>query len=136
MIVAATVPVEVIVTDFVTAVPTETLPNDNAVVFRLRAALAAFNWSEKLFDVPSALTETAALCEEVTEAIFAVNDVLDAPDAIVTPAGTVTAPLLLAVVTLMAVEGAAEVNDTVHVVVPAPVNALLLQENALIDGAN
>jgi hypothetical protein len=65
-----------------------------------------------------------------------VNDVLDVPDAIVTPAGTVTALLLLAAVTLMAVEGAAEVNDTVHVVVPAPVNALLLQENALIEGAN
>ena len=41
--VAATVPVEVTVTDFVTAVPTETLPNANELTLRLKAGAAAFS---------------------------------------------------------------------------------------------
>ena len=41
--VTATVPLEVAVTDFVTAVPTVTLPNDREVALRLKAGTAAFN---------------------------------------------------------------------------------------------
>jgi hypothetical protein len=41
--VAATVPVEVTVTDFVTAVPTETLPNASELVLRLREDVAALS---------------------------------------------------------------------------------------------
>ena len=72
----------------------------------------------------------------VTEATVAVNDAVDAPEATVTAAGTVTARLLLATVTLRPVEGAAELSETLHVVVPAPVNELLPHEKALIVGAN
>jgi len=43
LMVAATVPVEVTVTDFVTAVPTETLPNANELTLRLKAGAAAFS---------------------------------------------------------------------------------------------
>lgn len=49
------------------------------------------------------------------------NDAVEAPDAIVMLAGTATALLLLATDTPMPVEGATELSDTVHVVVPAPV---------------
>ena len=69
----------------------------------------------------------------VTEATFAVNDVVDAPEATVTVAGTVTAVLLLVNATLRPVEGAAELRDAVHVVVPAPVNELVPHDNALIE---
>ena len=40
--VTATLPFEVTVTDFVTAVPTETLPNASELVLRLIAGTAAF----------------------------------------------------------------------------------------------
>ena len=80
------------------------------------------------------LTETVAVWEEVTEATFAVNDAVEAPDATVTLAGTVTALLLLPTVTPMPVDGAAELSDTVHVVVPAPVYEALPHENAVIEG--
>ena len=70
----------------------------------------------------------------VTDATFAVNDAVDAPEATVTAAGTVTALLLLATVTLMPFEGAAEVSDTVQVVDPEPVNELLPHEKELIEG--
>lgn len=43
LMVTATVPLEVTVTDLVTAVPTETLPNESEVALRLSAGVAAFN---------------------------------------------------------------------------------------------
>ena len=46
LMVTATVPLEVIVTDFDTAVPTATLPNDSEVAFKLKAAVAALSCSE------------------------------------------------------------------------------------------
>lgn len=129
-------PLEVTVTDFVTAVPTETLPNASDVAFRLSAGVAAFSCSAKLCDEVFALTATVAVCEVVTEATFAVNAAVDAPETTVMLAGTDTALLLLATVTLWPPEGAAELSDTVHVVVPAPVNELLPHESALIEGVN
>jgi hypothetical protein len=49
LIVTPAVPFEVTVTDFVTAVPTETLPNESEVALRLsEAAVAALNWIAKL----------------------------------------------------------------------------------------
>ncbi|HEY2470615.1 MAG TPA: hypothetical protein VGI45_22665 [Terracidiphilus sp.] len=66
--------------------------------------------------------------------MVAVNDALLAPDAIATFAGTFTAPLLLAIATLTPLEGAAEVNDTVQAVDPAPVNVLAPHESVLIKG--
>ena len=43
LIVTAAVPLEVAVTDFVTAVPTATFPNDTEVALRLNAGTAAFS---------------------------------------------------------------------------------------------
>lgn len=65
----------------------------------------------------------------LTEATFAENDALDAPEGIVTLAGTVTELLLLATATLRPVEEVTELRDTVHDVVPAPVNERLLHDN-------
>lgn len=105
-------------------------------MLRLRTGAAAFSCIVVLFDDASALTATVAVCEVVTVATFVVNEVVDAPEATVTPVGTVTALLLLATVTFTPVDGAAELSDTVHVVVPAPVNELFPHEKALTEGAN
>jgi hypothetical protein len=66
---------------------------------------------------------------------LAVKDADDAPDGTATTLGTVTALLLLAIATLRPFDGAAELRDTVHVVVPAPVKELLSHVSALTDGA-
>jgi hypothetical protein len=60
----------------------------------------------------------------------AVKPALDAPAAIVTEAGTVTALLLLASVTVVALL-AAPVSVTAQISVPAPVSDELLQESPL-----
>jgi len=70
----------------------------------------------------------------LTADAVAVNPALVAPAAIVTDTGTVTAVLLLASVTVVAVV-AAEVNVTVQASVPAPVSDPLLQVSALSVGA-
>ena len=49
----------------------------------------------------------------------------DAPAGTETLAGTVTAVLLLARATLMPPEGAAALRDTVHEVLPVPVNVVV-----------
>ncbi len=128
-------PVEVTVTDFVTAVPTDTVPNASEVALRLREDVAALSWMAKALEDAFALNVIVAVCEEVTEAIFAVKEVDEAPEAIVIPVGTVTALLLLAALTLMPVDGAAELSETVHVTDPDPVKELLLQEKELIEDA-
>ena len=46
----ATVPLEVTVMDFETAVPTETFPNASEVTFSVNAGVAAFNCSATLFE--------------------------------------------------------------------------------------
>ena len=50
LMVTAAVPLEVRVTDFVTAVLTETFPNASEVVLRLRAAVVAFKLIVKAFE--------------------------------------------------------------------------------------
>ena len=70
----------------------------------------------------------------LTDATVAVNDAADAPDAIDTVAGTVTAPLLLDTATLTPLDGAAALKDTVHAVVPAPVNVLVAHRSELTVG--
>jgi hypothetical protein len=66
----------------------------------------------------------------VTAVAVAVKLALDAPAAIVTEAGTVTALLLLDKLTVVALV-AAEISVTAQASVPAPVSELLLQETAL-----
>ena len=136
LIVTATVPLEVTVTDFVTAVPTETLPNDSDAVLRLNAGTAAFSCNAKVRDEALALAANVAAWDVLTEATLAVNDAVDAPEATVTLAGTVTALSLLDTVTLSPLDGAAEVKDTVQAVEPAPVNELLPHDKALTEGAS
>jgi hypothetical protein len=136
LIVTATVPLEVTVTDFVTAVFTETLPNDSELALRLNAGAAAFSCRAKVRDEAFALADNVAACDVLTEATLAVNDVVDAPEGTVTLAGTVTALSLLDTLTPSPPDGAAELNDTVQAVEPAPVNELLPHENALIEGAS
>ena len=136
LMVAAAVPVEVTVTGFVTAAPTATLPNDSDVVLRLNAGVAAFNCIAKLCDEEFALATIVAFCAVLTEATFAVKDVVEAPEPTVKLAGTVTALSLLVTDMTKPLDGAAELSDTVHAVVPAPVKALLPHESALIEAAN
>jgi hypothetical protein len=136
LIVTATVPLEVTVTDFVTAVPTETLPNDSDVELRLNAGVAAFSCIAKVREEALVLADNVAVCDVLTDAALAVNDAVDAPETTVTLAGAVTALSLLDTVTLSPPDGAVELRDTVHAVEPAPVNELLPHENALIEGAS
>lgn len=133
--VTATVPLEVTVTDLLTAVPTETLPNAREVVLRLSAGVAAFNWSAALFDEELALPVTVAVWVVLTEETVALNDAVVPPEPTETLAGTFTALLLLVSVTLVPVEGAAELNDTVHDVDPFPVKVVVPQARALTVGA-
>lgn len=50
LIVTAAVPLEVTVTDFETAVPTETLPNASEVALRVSAGVVAFSCNPTLLD--------------------------------------------------------------------------------------
>ncbi len=135
LILTAIVPLEVRITDFVTAVPTETLPNDSDVALRFNAGVAAFSCIAKVRDEALVLAANVAVCDVLTDVALAVNDAVDAPEANVMVAGTVTALSLLDTVTLIPPDGAAELSDTVQAVEPAPVNELLPHENALIEGA-
>jgi hypothetical protein len=132
--VTATVPLEVTVTDFVTAVPTATLLKASELALRLRVGVAAFSCSAALFDEEFALAATLTVCDVVTEATVAVNEAFDAPEATITLVGTVTELPPLATATFTPLEGAAKLNETVHAVVPAPVNVVLAHDNALTVG--
>jgi hypothetical protein len=132
--VTAPVPVEVSVTVCEAVVFTTTLPNEMLVAFRLRAGVAAFSCSEAASDVLPVEAVRVTVCAVLTEATFAVKVALVAVAGTVTEPGTVTALLLLVRATPTPPVGAAELSDTVHVVVPAPVNELLPQENALSVG--
>jgi len=135
LIVRAVVPLEVTVTDLLTAVPTETLPKASDVALRVRAGVAAFSCRATLFDAELEPAVRVAVCAVVTEATVAVKEALVAPAAMVTLAGTVTALLLLASATVSPPVGAAPDRVTVHESLSAPVIELLLQETALTVGA-
>jgi hypothetical protein len=124
LIVSAAVPEDVSVTDFVIAVFSGSVPNATLVALRFRAAVVAFNWRANVFATPPAVAVSVAVCAVLTAAAAAVNTALDAPAATVTDAGTVTALLLLARPTVVAVVAAA-VSVTVHASVPAPVSVAL-----------
>ena len=134
LIVTATVPLEVTVTDFDTDVPTATLPKDSEVVLRLNAGVAALSCSATLFEELFALADTVADCDVVTDDTLVVNEAIDAPEATMMLPGTVTAALLLARATATPPEGACELRDTVQAVLLVPVKELLVHENALIVG--
>ena len=61
LMVTAAVPLEVSVTDFVTAVPTATFPNANEVALAVRDAVVALSFTAKLFDEPFAFADKVAV---------------------------------------------------------------------------
>jgi hypothetical protein len=135
LIVTAMVPLEVTVTEFVTAVPTETLPNESEVALKLNVADAAFSCRESAFEVPPVVAVRVADCALVTEATFAVKVALIAPAGTVTRLGTATALALLPRLTLRPPVGAAPDKLTVHESASDPVMEVLLQEIAFTVGA-
>ena len=134
-IVTGAVPDEVRITELVAWVPTFTLPNDTDVALRVSDGVAAFSCSARLCDELFALAVTVAVCAVPTAVTLAVNPAEVAPAATVTEAGTVTALLLLARVTLVPPVGAAPDRVTVHASDSDPVIDVLLQESALTVGA-
>jgi hypothetical protein len=96
LIVTATLPFDVTVTDLVTAVPTDTFPNARDVVLRLSEATAVFRVIAKLFEDAFAVAVTVAVCAVLTDDALAEKEAVDAPAATVTLDGTATALVLLA----------------------------------------
>jgi len=126
------VPLEVTVTDLVTAVPTETLPNAKDEELRLSAGvpteeLDPLSLMVVVLVVDPCVALSVTLCEAVTAATVATKVTLFVPAATVTDAGTVTAELLLARLTAKPVLGAEPLNDTVQLSVPAPIIEELAQ---------
>lgn len=129
--VTAAVPVEVNVTDCVAGEFTATLPKEMLVAFALSVATAGESCSANVVDAPPPLAVSVAVCDELTAATDAVNAALVPLAATETDAGTVTAALLLARLTLNPLEDAAAVSVTVHASDPAPVMEDVLQETLL-----
>jgi hypothetical protein len=75
---------------------------------------------EVFFDTDPCVAVRVTVCEELTAAIVAVKGALCAPEATVTEPGTATALLLLARLTTNPPLGAAAVNVTVQLSLPAP----------------
>lgn len=134
LMVTAIVPLDVSITDSETEVPTETFPNASEVGLKVRPGTAAFSCNAKLFEDEFAFAVSVAVCELLTDSTLAVNDAAVAPEATVRLLGTPTALLLLTSPTVRPPLGAAVVSDTVQAVEPEPVNELVPQERAPIDG--
>lgn len=98
--VTAAVPLEVTVTDLLTAVPTETLPKASEVALKVRPGPAAFSSRATLSDDEFRLAVRVPVWAVVTEATLAVKVAVEAPPATVILAGTVTAMSLLVNLTL------------------------------------
>ena len=135
LIVTGMLPVDVSVTDFVAGVFRFTLPKVTLVALRLSVGWAAFNFRVKLVETLFADAVSVTDCAELTDETFAVKLAVVAFAATVTVAGTVTAALLLARLTLTPPLPAAALNVTVQASVPDPVMVPLLQVSALKTGA-
>jgi hypothetical protein len=132
-------PVEVTVTDFVTAVPTETSPNCIEEVLRLSAGVeagvfTALSRNGTLREDPLAVAETVAVWAFETAAIVAVNEAVLEPDTTVADAGTTTELLVLASAMVTAFDDFAA-RDAVHWVLPAPLKEVFAQESDFSSGA-
>jgi hypothetical protein len=135
----AALPFEVSVTDLVTAVPIETLPNAIEDVLRLsegvpKAELEPLSLIDAVFDVDPCVAVRVTVCAVVTAETVAVNEVVVAPEGTDTEAGTETAALLLARLTTNPVLGAAPLNETVQLSAPAPIMDELEQLRLERDG--
>jgi hypothetical protein len=131
LMVTGDVPVEVNVTGSVVGVFTVTLPNARLVGLIVNVAAAAFNCRAKVLETLPALAVSVTACADVTDDTVAVNPALLALAGTVTVAGTVTAALLLARLTLKPPLPAAAVSVTVQLSLPDPVIDALLQVSAL-----
>jgi hypothetical protein len=131
LMVTGDVPVEVNVTGSVVGVFNVTLPNARLAGLIVNVAAAAFNCRAKVLETLPALAVSVTACAVVTDDTVAVNPALVAFAATVTEAGTVTAALLLARLTVKPPAPAAALSDTVQLSLPAPVIDALLQERAL-----
>ncbi len=136
LIVTATVPLDVTVTDFVTAVPTETLPKESEVALRFNAADAAFSCSETALELLPAVAVSVTDCVLLTGATFAVKAALVAPAGTVTELGIETAALLVPSATLNPPAGAGPDKLTVHESAIGPVIEVALQDTALTVGVS
>lgn len=139
LMVTGTLPVEVTVTDFVTAVPTATSPNCMEDVLRLIAgfdaeAVDGFSWISTSRDVPFAVADTVTFCALATASMVVMNETALEPAATAAAAGTTTELLVLASATATAFDAFA-VRVAVHVVLPEPVNEVLAQEREFSSGA-
>jgi hypothetical protein len=131
LMVTGAVPVDVNVTGSVVGVFTVTLPNAILAGLIVNVGTDAFNCRAKFLETLPALAVRVTACAVVTDDTLAVNPALVALAATVTVAGTVTAALLLARLTLKPPLPAAAVSVTVQLSLPAPVIDALLQERVL-----
>jgi len=133
LIVTGTLPVEVTVTDCVTAVPTATSPNCMEAVLRLSAADEApafegLSWMETWRDAPLDVAKMVAVCVEEAAATVATNEAVLEPPAMVAVGGTATALLVLESATVRAFVVFA-VRARAQVVLPAALNEVVVQES-------
>jgi hypothetical protein len=133
--VTGAVPVDVNITGSVVGVFTATLPNARLAGLIVNVDTPAFSCKAKLLETLPALAVRVTACADVTDDTLAVNPALLALAGIVTVAGTVTAALLLARLTLKPPLPAAAVSVTVQLSLPDPVMDALLQESALNDAS-
>jgi hypothetical protein len=128
--VKAAVPLEVTVTDLLTAVPIETFPKAMELALRVRAGVAAFSCIDIFCEDEFEVAVRVAVWAVVTEDTVAVKVAVEAPEATDTLDGTVTAVSLLDRITPWPPVWAAELRETVQLVVPAPVKELFPQDRA------
>ena len=131
LIVTAAVPVDDKVTVCVVAVFTFTLPKPMLAALRPRVGVPPSSCRAKVLATLLALAVRVTVAAVLTAETVAVKLAAVAPAATVTEAGTVTALLLLARLTTNPPVGAAALNVTVQLSVPAPVNDPLVQLRAL-----
>lgn len=120
-IVTAEVPVDDSVNVCVVGVFTFTLPNPMLPALTTSVGVPLPNSSAKICDTPAELAVRVTVCEVLTEETVAMKLAAVAPAATVTVAGTVTAELLLARLTIKPPLPAAALSVTVQLSVPAPV---------------
>ncbi len=132
--VTGAVPVEFNVIGCATGVFSITLPNPIDVAFTVKTAVAAFSCSETFWEALPAVAVRVADCAELTAAALAVNAAPVAVAGTITEAGTVTALLLLARLTVRPPVGAKPDKLTVQASASDPVIEVLLQEIALTVG--
>jgi hypothetical protein len=128
LMVSAAVPDEVSVTFFVTVVFSPCVPNATLLLLNVSPRVIAFSVRARVFETPPAVAVRVAAWLVLTAVAVAVNPALAAPAGMVTEAGTVTALLLLARLTVVA-DVAAVVSPTVQASATAPLRELAAQEN-------